>query len=271
LTTGHTSTTTSTYHILVTNDDGVQSPGILALRQALDEVARVTVLAPDHNWSAAGHNKTMHKPLWVNHTQMADGFKAMTSSGSPSDCVGLAVLGLVEPLPDLVVSGINQGPNMGHDITYSGTVAAAMEATVWDIPAIAVSLDSFDPTADYEAAAHFAAKLARKVLSERLPSNTFLNVNVPARPEAEISGVQLTRLGKRLYRDALVSRKDPRGRDYYWVGGEPPSGLIEDGTDIGAVANGYISVTPISMDMTDYRLLHHLESWHSDLNGTIDE
>ena len=239
-------------------------------QRALEKVARVTVLAPDHNWSAAGHNKTMHKPLWVNQGRMADGAEAMTSSGSPSDCVGLAVLGLVEPMPDLVVSGINQGPNMGHDITYSGTVAAAMEATVWDIPAIAVSLDSFESTAEYEAAALFAARLARKVLAEGLPTNTFLNVNVPALPASEISGVQLTRLGKRLYRDALVSRKDPRGRDYYWVGGEPPSGIIEDGTDIGAVANGYISVTPLSMDMTDYRLLHHLETWHGDLSGKTD-
>jgi len=271
LTTAKDSERASRHHILVTNDDGVHAPGILALRQALDGVARVTVLAPDHNWSAAGHNKTMHKPLWVNHDRMADGVTAITTSGSPSDCVGLAVLGMVDPLPDLVVSGINQGPNMGHDITYSGTVAAAMEATVWDIPAIAVSLDSFEPAADYEAAAYFAARLARKVLEEGLPSNTFLNANVPAIPGSEIRGVQLTRLGKRLYRDALVSRKDPRGRDYYWVGGEPLSGVIEDGTDIGAVANGYVSVTPLSMDMTDYRLLHHLESWHGDLNGKTEE
>lgn len=256
------------YHILVTNDDGVQAPGICALRCALEKIARVTVLAPDHNWSAAGHNKTMHKPLWVNHAPMSDGTLAMTTTGSPSDCVGLAVLGLVDPPPDLVVSGINQGPNMGHDITYSGTVAAAMEATVWDIPAIAVSLDSFDPARPYEAAARFAARLARKVLAGGLPQNTFLNVNVPAIADEEIRGVLMTRLGKRLYQDELISRKDPRGRDYYWVGGAPPSGIIEDGTDIGAVANGYISVTPLSMDMTDYRLLHHLEStWHADLNG----
>jgi len=271
LTTAQNSEKTGQYHILVTNDDGVQAPGILALRQALDEVARVTVLAPDRNWSAAGHNKTMHKPLWVNHERMADGVMAITTSGSPSDCVGLAILGIIDSQPDLVVSGINQGPNMGHDITYSGTVAAAMEATVWDIPAISVSLDSFDSTVDYEAAARFAARLARKVLEDGVPTNTFLNANVPAIPESEIRGVQLTRLGKRLYRDALVHRKDPRGRDYYWVGGEPPSGIIEDGTDIGAVANGYISVTPLSMDMTDYRLLHHLESWHDELNGQIDE
>ena len=253
------------HHILVTNDDGVLSPGLFALKCALDEIARVTVFAPDHNWSAAGHNKTMHKPLRVEGVELADGASAMTTTGSPSDCVGLAALGLVDPMPDLVVSGINLGPNMGHDITYSGTVAAAMEAVVWGMPAISASLDTWDSFGEFEPAARFVARLAQKVLKEGLPANTFLNVNIPAVPEDQIRGVLMTRLGKRVYRDELLRRQDPRGRDHYWVGGDPPTGIIEDGTDIGAAANGYISVTPLSMDMTDERLLHLLESWHDDL------
>lgn len=254
------------YHILVTNDDGVHAPGLLALKRALEAIGRVTVFAPDHNWSAAGHTKTMHKPLRVERVELRDGSMAFTATGAPSDCVGLALLGMVEPAPDLVVAGINQGPNLGQDITYSGTVAAAMEAVIFGVPAIAISLDSFEPNNDYGPAARFAVRLAKKVLAEGLPPNTFLNVNVPPLPEDQLRGVALTRLGKRLYRDKLICRQDPRGRDYYWVGGEPPTGVIEDGTDIGAVANGFISVTPLNMDMTDYGLLKRLQCWQDELN-----
>jgi len=259
-----------TYHILVTNDDGVFAPGLLALKRALEPLGQVTVFAPDHNWSAAGHSKTMHKPLRASKVELSDGTLAYTTTGAPSDCVGLAMLGLVDPLPDLVVSGINQGLNVGHDITYSGTVAGAMEAVVSGLPAIAVSLDSYEPGKDFGPAAHFAARLAHMVQREGLPANTFLNVNVPAVPAGQIRGVLLTRLGKRLYNDALIRRQDPRGRDYYWIGGGPPSGIVEDGTDIGAVANGFISVTPLCMDMTDYGLLERLQRWHAELNEGVD-
>jgi 5'-nucleotidase len=254
-------------HILVTNDDGVFAPGLLALKRALDRIGRVTVFAPDHNWSAAGHSKTMHKPLRAWKVTLADGTPAYTTTGAPSDCVGMAVLGMIEPLPDLVVSGINQGLNVGHDITYSGTVAGAMEAVVSGLPAIAVSLDSYEGDKDFTPAAEFAARLAQRVLAEGIPPNTFLNVNVPVAPAGQIRGVLFTRLGQRLYNDALIRRQDPRGRDYYWIGGAPPSGIPEDGTDIGAITNGYISVTPICMDMTDYKLLQRLQGWQSDLNG----
>lgn len=253
-------------HILVTNDDGAHSPGLLALKDALRFVGRLTVFAPDRNWSAAGHTKTMHKPLRVQEIELRDGTKALTTSGAPSDCVGLALLGMVDPPPDLVVSGINQGPNLGHDITYSGTVAAAMEAVVFGLPAIAVSLDSFDGNVDFVAAAHYASDLTRKVLEEGLPANTFLNVNVPALPREKLRGMTITRLGRRLYHDVLIRRQDPRGKDYFWIGGEPPTGVIEDGTDIGAVANGYVSVTPLCMDMTDYRLLDQMSEWCRQLN-----
>ncbi len=250
-------------HILVTNDDGVDAPGLLALKQALEKIGQVTVFAPEHNWSAAGHTKTMHKPLRVNQVKLADGTMAYASSGAPSDCVALAVLGLLPRRPDLVVSGINQGANLGHDITYSGTVAAAMEGVISGIPAIAVSLDSYE-SQDFACAAEFAARLAAQVLARGLPPNTLLNVNVPAVPREEIAGVLVTRLGKRVYRDVLVERKDPRGRNYYWIGGEPPVGVPEEGTDIWALAHNYISVTPLHLDMTDYRLIEELKRWRLD-------
>jgi 5'-nucleotidase len=247
-------------HILVTNDDGVDAPGLLALHKALQEVGEVTVFAPDHNWSAAGHTKTMHKPLRVNQATLPDGTLAYTTTGAPSDCVALVVLGMLEHQPDLVVSGINQGANVGHDITYSGTVAAAMEAVIFGIPALAVSLDSYQDR-DFVYAARFAARLVKLVLERGLPPNTFLNVNVPAVPQEKIAGIKITRLGKRVYSDKLVERQDPRGRNYYWIGGGLPSGVPEEGTDIWALANNYVSITPLHLDMTEYQMLEELRRW----------
>jgi 5'-nucleotidase len=247
-------------HILLTNDDGVDASGLLMLQRALQEVGEVTVFAPDHNWSAAGHTKTMHKPLRVNQTTLPDGTMAYTSNGAPSDCVALAVLGILPRKPDLVVSGINQGANLGQDITYSGTVAAAMEAVIFGMPAIAVSLDSYE-SEDFAYAARFAARLVKLVLERGLPPTTFLNVNVPAVPQDKIAGIRITRLGRRVYRDALVKRQDPRGRSYYWIGGQPPRGVDEEGTDIWALANNYVSVTPLHLDMTEYQMVEELRRW----------
>jgi 5'-nucleotidase len=248
--------------ILITNDDGVHAPGLLALKRALEQVGEVVVFAPDHNWSAAGHTKTMHKPLRVFQTNLADGTPALVTTGTPSDCVGLALLGLIPFRPDLVVSGINDGPNLGADITYSGTVAGAMEAVVSGIPAVAVSQD-WGQDRDLELAAELAARLATRVLQNGLPPNTFLNLNVPALPRARFKGIRVTRLGQRVYRDVLIERIDPRGKPYYWIGGEPPTGVSDpDGeTDIGALAQGYASVTPLNMDMTDYDFLPELQRW----------
>ncbi|NLG51775.1 MAG: 5'/3'-nucleotidase SurE [Chloroflexi bacterium] len=247
--------------ILLTNDDGFDSPGLLALNQALREVGEVVVIAPEHNWSAAGHSKTMHKPLRVRRGVLTDGTEVQVTSGSPSDCVALALLGLLERKPDLVVSGINLGANVSHDLTYSGTVAAAMEATIAGITGIAVSLDTFE-VAIYEPAARFVARLITQIPREALDMPLLLNVNVPALPAEQIKGVQVTRLGHRLYRDALVERLDPRGRTYYWIGGEPPEGVPEEGTDIGALAEGYVSITPVLLDLTDSRRLELLRSWN---------
>jgi 5'-nucleotidase len=246
--------------ILVTNDDGVASPALRELARALAEVGDVFIIAPEHNWSASGHSKTMHKPLRVSPAQLSDGSPALATSGSPSDCVALALLGILDKRPALVVSGINQGANVGHDLTYSGTVSAAMEAVIAGIPAIAISLDSVE-SQSYDVAAHFAARLAGRLLCERPERALLLNVNVPALPAEEIKGVEITRLGQRVYRDELVHRSDPRGRSYYWIGGEPPAGIPEEGTDIGALSRGYISITPVILDLTDREGLDVLRLW----------
>lgn len=247
-------------YILLTNDDGVQAEGLLLLKQALAKVGEVEVIAPDRNWSAAGHNKTLGRPLEVTQVQLADGSLAYSTDGTPSDCVSLGVLGILDRKPDLVVSGINNGPNLGDDITYSGTVAAAMEAVISGIPAIAVSLDAYEDW-DYHYAAEFTAQLGRQVAANGLGADVLLNVNVPNLPREQIAGTEITRLGKRVYRDILIKRKDPMGRTYYWIGGDVPSGLPAEGTDIKAIAENKISITPIHLDLTNHRLIEQLQAW----------
>jgi 5'-nucleotidase len=250
-------------HILVTNDDGPAAPGLSALVKSLRTVGSVTVLIPERNWSGGGHVKTLHKPLRAREINLPDGTPAIVSDGAPSDCVALAILGLVPEKIDLVVSGINAGANLGYDLTYSGTVTAAMEAVINDTPGIAVSLSLDDPTqpCDFQPAAGFAARVARMVLENGLPKGNLLNVNVPCLPANEIKGVKITRQGLRVYRDALVRREDPRGIPYYWIGGEPPTGIPEEGSDFWAVSKGFISVTPIQLDLTAKTMLDQLSSW----------
>ncbi len=248
--------------ILLTNDDGVAAEGLLALKEALRPFGEVVILAPDRNWSAAGHTKTMHKPLRVEEVSLADGTPALTTNGAPSDCVALAVLGIVEGPIDLVVSGINAGVNLGYDITYSGTVAAAMEGVINGIPSVAISQEYVeDEPITFDAAIWVARMVVRKVLIHGLPKDTFLNVNVPARPAHTPPEIVVTRLGRRVYRDVLIKRFDPRGRPYYWIGGDPPTGVPEPGTDIGAIHRGQASVTPVHMDMTHHAFLETLRSW----------
>jgi 5'-nucleotidase len=248
-------------HILVTNDDGVRAPGLLALAGVMRQLGAVTVIAPHQNQSAIGHRKTMHKPLRAWQVRLADGTPAIASSGSPADAVALALLGLVAEPVHMVVSGINHGPNLSRDITYSGTVTAAMEGVIWNLPALAVSLDTFGE-ADYAGAAEAALRVARLVAEHGLPPLTLLNVNIPALPPEQIAGVRVTRQGRRVYQDKLVQRLDPRGQPYYWIGGKAPGGdYDEEGTDVCAVAHGYISVTPITMDMTNHEAIGALQKW----------
>jgi len=257
--------------ILLTNDDGYLSSGLLALRDALAEFAQVWVMAPDRNWSAASRTRVFHKPLRVSEVQLADGQTIYITNGSPSDCVSLALLGLAPQRPDLVVAGINGGANIGRDVTYSGTVAAAMEGCQAGIPAVAVSQDlgpdgGDEQPPDFNLAAKVAAQVARFVQGDQpLSTGTFLNVNVPACTPA---GVRITRLGTRTYRDELVQGKDPKGRAYYWMAGEmltePPADA--EGTDVEAVLSGYVSITPLQLDLTAYRLMDRLEEWQEQIN-----
>jgi 5'-nucleotidase len=263
-----------TKHILVTNDDGVFAPGLLALVQEMRKLGRVTVLAPDRNWSGGGHVKTLDRALRVKEVRLADGTQAFASDGAPSDCVALATLGYFKESIDLVVSGINAGANLGHDVTYSGTVTAAMEAVIAGVPGVAVSLETLDNymgEVDYGPASRAAAKVVRQVIENGLSHTSsspvdeiLLNVNVPFLPEDKIRGISLTRQGLRVYHSRLDERMDPRSNPYYWIGGDAPTGIPERGTDVGALAEGFVSVTPLQLDLTAYRALADLNTWHWD-------
>lgn len=256
-------------HFLVTNDDGVNAPGLLSLAQALRKIGQVSVIAPDHNWSACGHVKTLHRPLRVKDVRLADDSPARACDGAPSDCVALAVLGLAEKI-DFVVSGINPNANVGHDVTYSGTVTAAMEGAIWGIPSMAVSVDppeGFTGKLDYSSCAEVARQVAQSAIENNLPSHIFLNVNVPYRPLSELKGYKITRQGMRIYRDELVTREDPRGKPYYWIGGEWPTGVNEAGTDFGALFEGFVSITPLQLDLTAHNALEALGSWQVGPSG----
>lgn len=251
-------------HILVTNDDGVTAPGLLALANAMRPLGDVSVLAPDHNWSAGGHVKTLDRPLRVKEVRLADGSPAFTSDGAPSDCVSLALMGYFETKIDLVVSGINFGANLGHDVTYSGTVTAAMEANIVGVPAVAFSLDVPDNLVgdpDFSAAAACARKVVEQVIAQGMPNGVLASVNVPYLPIEQIKGFRITRLGLRVYRNRLDRRQDPRGRPYFWTGGDAPTGIPEYGTDVGALAEGCVSITPLQLDLTAYPAMEALNHW----------
>ncbi len=248
-------------NILITNDDGIHAHGLLALKSELSRIGRVFVVAPDRPRSACGHSITLHKPLRADKVKLADGDMGYSSSGTPSDCVSLALLGLVEESIDLVVSGINHGPNLGWDLTYSGTVSAAMEAVIAGVQAFAISVASYARDVDYAPAAHLAGDIARMLQERRLPEGTLLNVNVPALPPSEVRGILVTRQGRRRYAVNLDERSDPGGRPYYWFAGNEPIDHLDDGTDVKAVSDGYVSVTPVHLDLTDYSALDAVREW----------
>jgi len=239
--------------ILVTNDDGIQAPELAVLAAALGEVGDVWVYAPDRQQSAVGHGVSLHRPLRV--TKVKDQWFMV--DGTPTDCVMLAVRALLGGRPDLVVSGINPGANLGDDVTYSGTVAGAYEGMLLGLPAIAVSDVSYSPE-HFETAAVFAKKLASHVLQHGLPPNVMLNVNVPDIPYDQIAGVAVTKMGRRDYKDEIVERVDPRGAVYYWIGGAEPSHFAEPGTDFDAIAQKKISITPLGRNLTDYSAIEPL-------------
>lgn len=252
-------------HILVTNDDGVFAPGIIALANALSATSHVTVLAPDRNRSAASNSLTLDTPVRVR--KLPNGYYC--SDGTPTDCVHLAMTGWMETLPHMVVSGINEGANLGDDVIYSGTVAAAMEGRNLGYPAIAVSLVSVNPTSrhqlsHYGTAAKVVLNLITNIIKNPLPKDTILNVNVPDVPYEELKGVRITRLGQRHRAEAVEKTSDPRGYPIYWIG---PPGVEQDcgvGTDFHAINEKCVSVTPLQIDLTRYSAIDPLSKWLSD-------
>jgi 5'-nucleotidase len=240
--------------ILVSNDDGIHSAGLAALADALAAVGDVVVVAPDREQSACSHALTLHRPLRIDEA----GPNRFAVDGTPTDCVNLAVNAILPEKPTLLVSGINRGANLGDDVTYSGTVSAAMEGTLLGVPSIAMSLIGRGPY-DFGPAAAFAARLAAWVLATGLPPDTLLNVNVPPDKDGvPPNAVELTRMGRRRYGDAIVEKVDPRGRKYYWIAGDEVPFVAEEGTDFHAVQHGRISVTPIHLDLTNYPTLEQL-------------
>lgn len=244
-------------HIMVTNDDGIHAPGIIALAAAMQELGRVTVVAPDRERSAAGHSLTLHAPLRV--FELREGWFAV--DGTPTDCVNMGIHSLLDSPPDLVLSGINHGANLGDDITYSGTVAAAMEANLMGIPAIAVSLATFERQGHFDAAAQVALRVARQVLANGLPADTFLNINVPDSPLDVLQPPLVTRQGTRSFVGKVIDKTDPRGRKYYWIGSEEPAFNDEPGTDFHALNRGHVSVTPLHLDLTNHDSIKILAGW----------
>ncbi len=247
--------------ILVTNDDGVYAPGIYALYQAVCDLGEAMVVAPESEQSAVGHALTISDPLRVKEIDRYGEFFGYAVNGTPADCVKLGVKAILPRSPDLVVSGINQGPNTAINVIYSGTVSAATEGTLMGIPSIAFSLASFSKS-EFEFAARFARHLAKRVLEDGLPAGTLLNVNIPALPEKEILGVKITRQGRGRYEEYFEKRVDPMNRNYYWLSGKKLQLDKESDVDDVAVMERYVAITPIQFDLTDYRALKALKNWH---------
>ncbi len=252
--------------ILVVNDDGAGGPGLRPLIRAMRRLGEVTVVVPDQERSADSHSLTLHKPIRISrvsarflmpgarHRNLA----VYALNGSPADCARLGILEILRSRVDLVASGINRGYNLGEDVIYSGTVAAAREAALLEVPAVAFSQD---PSASYSASASWAARLARLVLSQGLPPGICLNVNFPKPARGRLKAPLAVRLGRRIYSKEVTKRADPRGGHYYWLAGRPVKGIRIQGTDVGAVASGHVSVTPLHIDNTDFAMLDTLRSW----------
>ena len=243
--------------ILCTNDDGIHAEGLELLVRVASRLGEVEVVAPDRQQSASSHSLTLHRPLRVTGA----GRGRHVVDGTPTDCVLLAVDQILDEEPDFVLSGVNHGPNMGEDVLYSGTVAAAMEATILGIPSVAFSFSGEDPgrIADYEEP---VSSLLSDLLSHTdFPSETFFNVNIPDVPAAELAGVRITALGQRVYADSLVRREDPQGREYFWIGGGESQWSGREDSDFKAVRAGFISVTPLHLDLTNFQLMEEVRQW----------
>ncbi|NOZ21090.1 MAG: 5'/3'-nucleotidase SurE [Planctomycetes bacterium] len=252
--------------ILLTNDDGIHAPGLLALKNELSRTAEVDVVAPMAEQSAVGHSITLHRPLRVIEIERDGELVGYGVNGAPADCVKLALAELLDERPDVVVSGINLGANVGVNVLYSGTVAAAIEGAMFGIPSLAVSIEIEDRP-QFDPAARIVGKLIRKMPLAELGDHVILNVNVPAIPPSRIKGVKVTRQSVRAPEEAFDRRTDPRGRYYYWITADFDGLAEEEGTDVNALRDGYVSITPLHFDMTRHTLLQKLGNW--DLGGGL--
>ncbi len=241
--------------ILLTNDDGIHARGLHSLVEELSPIAELYLVAPDRERSATGHSITVFEPIRVVETKIPGIVKGWVVGGTPVDCVKLAMSKLVKDI-DLVVSGINHGPNLGTDVLYSGTVSAAAEGVIMGSPAIAVSLDSYDSNMDFKFASKFTRTVVETVMQHNIDSSTLININIPFNREERIKGIRVTKLGVRNYDNLFEERKDPRGNTYYWLGGGVKNDIQEKDSDVESVEAGYISITPINLDLTDYNLIN---------------
>ncbi len=250
--------------ILLTNDDGIHAKGLWALYKRFAENHDVTVIAPDRERSAVGHGITLNEPLRTAHVEVNGGYKGYAVTGTPADCIKLGVLEILDEKPDIVISGINRGINVGVNINYSGTVAAAKEASLYGMAAIAVSIQGTEVNS-YDDTSFFIEILSKKVFEKGLPFGTFLNVNIPDMPVKETAGLRFSRQGVKLFSEYFEKRIDPRNRTYYWQGCDTNSLDRSPDVDSADICNNYISITPIKCDMTDYKTLEDLQSWNIEL------
>jgi 5'-nucleotidase len=259
---------TERLNILLTNDDGIYAEGLWTLYKMLHPHHHVSVIAPDRERSAVGHGITLHRPLRATRVTVNDGFQGWAVSGTPADCVKLAVVELLEQRPDMVISGINPGANTGVNLNYSGTVAAAKEAALYGLKALAVSIQGFE-NPNFEAAARFVARMAPVVNINGLPKGTFLNINVPDVAFEKLAGVSICRQGSELYDEYFEKRTDPRNRAYYWQGSESQPVFTYSDVDGAALLGKYVSVTPVRCDMTDYDAIQQLKQWNFNGFGNV--
>jgi 5'-nucleotidase len=241
--------------ILLTNDDGINAKGLHALINELNTIAEIYLVAPDHERSGTGHSITVFDPIKAVEARIAGIKKGWVVGGTPVDCVKLAMARLITEKIDLVVSGINHGSNMGTDVLYSGTVSAAAEGVIMGAPAISVSLDTHSDDADFDFAAGFCRRIIAAVMPEGMEKNTLLNINIPFISPEQIKGVRITKLGMRNYDNLFEERRDPRGNIYYWLGGGVLEEAQHEDSDVYALEHGFCSITPIHLDLTDYRLM----------------
>ncbi len=256
--------------LLLTNDDGIHARGIHTLVRVLSEIGEVYVVAPDRERSATGHSITVFEPIKATKTQIPGAQGAWIIGGTPVDCVKLAISRLLKEKIDMVISGVNHGPNLGTDVLYSGTVSAAAEGVIMGSPSMAVSLDSYNENMNFEFAAQFTRRVVEEVMKFKIDPKTLLNVNIPDLKPKDIKGIRVTRLGVRNYDNLFEERQDPRGNTYYWLGGGVVEEEQEPDSDVVAVKSGFVSFTPIRLDLTDYGLIGAFDSALKDLSRLFD-